>query len=181
MTIVFPLLLWLFFSRPLCCLPSVDGAKGKMGDNYCMSFCLCTFFEQLHRCWDEVIFHSVTEFWRFSDAILNLFGFTQAQKLEKREDEMKKRDALYKEHIEKLETKCAQFDKVTADSFQKSKEETHNRFARFNIQPVCGDLQSQIFKCYQENPGKSLSCSGIASAYMQCVNQAKVDKMSTRG
>uniref|UniRef100_A0AAV2KY41 Uncharacterized protein n=1 Tax=Knipowitschia caucasica TaxID=637954 RepID=A0AAV2KY41_KNICA len=105
----------------------------------------------------------------------------KAHKLEIREEEMKKRDALYKEHIAKLESKCSQFYKVTADSFKKSKEETHNRFQRFNIQPVCGDLQSQILKCYQENPGKSLSCSSIASAYMQCVNKAKVDKMSTRG
>ncbi|KAJ0029423.1 hypothetical protein NQD34_004420 [Periophthalmus magnuspinnatus] len=104
-----------------------------------------------------------------------------AHKLEMREEEMKKRDTLYKEHIAKLESKCSQFYKVTSDSFQKSKEETLNRFARFNIQPVCGDLQSQILKCYQENPGKTLSCSGIASAYMQCVNKAKMDNMSTRG
>ncbi|XP_072290754.1 coiled-coil-helix-coiled-coil-helix domain containing 3b isoform X2 [Eucyclogobius newberryi] len=104
-----------------------------------------------------------------------------AHKLEMREEEMKKRDTLYNQHIAKLESKCSQFYKVTADSFQKGKEETHNRFARVNIQPVCGDLQSQILKCYQENPGKTLSCSGIASAYMQCVNKVKVDKMSTRG
>uniref|UniRef100_A0A8C6T261 Coiled-coil-helix-coiled-coil-helix domain containing 3 n=1 Tax=Neogobius melanostomus TaxID=47308 RepID=A0A8C6T261_9GOBI len=104
----------------------------------------------------------------------------KAHKLELREEEMKKRNALYKEHIAKLESKCSQFYKVTADSFQKGKEETHNRFARFNIQPVCGDLQSQILKCYQENPGKTLSCSAIASAYMQCVNKAKVDNMSSR-
>lgn len=104
----------------------------------------------------------------------------KAHKLEKREEEMKKRDALYKEHIAKLESKCSQFYKVTAESFEKSREETHNRFARFNIQPVCGDLQSQILKCYQENPGKTLSCSGIASAYLQCVNKAKVDNLSTR-
>lgn len=44
---------------------------------------------------------------------------------------------------------------------------------RFSIQPVCGDLQSQILKCYKENTGKTLSCSSIASAYMQCVDNAK--------
>lgn len=44
---------------------------------------------------------------------------------------------------------------------------------RFNIQPVCGDLQSQILKCYKDNTGRTLSCSGIASAYMQCVDNAK--------
>lgn len=44
---------------------------------------------------------------------------------------------------------------------------------RFSIQPVCGELQSEILKCYKENTGKTLTCSGIASAYMQCVNDAK--------
>uniref|UniRef100_A0A3B3ZQN3 Coiled-coil-helix-coiled-coil-helix domain containing 3b n=1 Tax=Periophthalmus magnuspinnatus TaxID=409849 RepID=A0A3B3ZQN3_9GOBI len=121
----------------------------------------------LQCCWAEVVFK-----------IMLFYDPTQAHKLEMREEEMKKRDTLYKEHIAKLESKCSQFYKVTSDSFQKSKEETLNRFARFNIQPVCGDLQSQILKCYQENPGKTLSCSGIASAYMQCVNKAK---MVTRG
>lgn len=45
--------------------------------------------------------------------------------------------------------------------------------SRFNIQPVCADLQSEILKCYKENTGKTLCCSGIASAYMQCVDEAK--------
>lgn len=44
---------------------------------------------------------------------------------------------------------------------------------RFSIQPVCGDLQSQVLKCYRENTGKTLTCSSIASAYMQCVDDAK--------
>jgi len=105
----------------------------------------------------------------------------KAHQLEMKETELKKRDALYKEHISKLEAKCTEFYKVTADSFKKGKEETHNRFARFNIQPVCGDLQNQILKCYKDNTGKTLSCSGIASAYMQCVDNAKKDKLSTGG
>lgn len=105
----------------------------------------------------------------------------KAHQLEDKEKDLKKRDALYKEHIAKLETKCTEFYKVTAESFQKGKEETHNRFARFNRQPVCGDLQSQILKCYKENTGKTLSCSGIASAYMQCVDSAKKAKLSPGG
>lgn len=105
----------------------------------------------------------------------------KAHQLEEKEKELKKRDALYKEHVTKLEAKCVDFYKKSAESFQKGKEETHSRFARFNIQPVCGDLQSQILKCYQESAGKTLSCSSIASAYMQCVDNAKKDKLSTGG
>ncbi|TMS05323.1 hypothetical protein E3U43_004573 [Larimichthys crocea] len=105
----------------------------------------------------------------------------KAHQLEQKEQDLKKRDALYKEHVAKLEAKCTEFYKVTAESFQKGKEETHNRFARFNIQPVCSDLQSQILKCYKENTGKTLSCSSIASAYMQCVDNAKKNKLSPGG
>lgn len=105
----------------------------------------------------------------------------KAHQLEEREKELRKRDALYREHVTKLEKKCTEFYKVTAKSFQKGKEDTHNRFARVDIQPVCSDLQGQILKCYRENTGKTLSCSSIASAYMQCVDNAKKNKLSTGG
>jgi len=103
-----------------------------------------------------------------------------AHKLDEKERELAKQDAFFKEHVAKLEAKSAQFYKVTAESFQKGKEDAHGRFARVNITPVCGDLQSQILKCFKENAGHTLSCSGIASAYMQCVDKAK-KKTSTGG
>lgn len=105
----------------------------------------------------------------------------KAHQLEEKEKDLQKRDALYKEHIAKLETKCTEFYRVTAESFQKGKEDTHNRFARFNREPLCADLQSQILKCYKENTGKTLTCSSIASAYMQCVDSAKKAKLSPGG
>ncbi|MEQ2277103.1 hypothetical protein XENORESO_019769 [Xenotaenia resolanae] len=105
----------------------------------------------------------------------------KAHQLKEREKEMKKRDELYKEQVSKLEAKFAEFCKVSTENFQKGKEETHKRFVRFNIQPLCGDLQGQILKCYKENAGRTLTCSGIASAYMQCVDNAKKDKLITGG
>lgn len=44
---------------------------------------------------------------------------------------------------------------------------------RYEISPVCTDLQGEILKCYRENAGKTLMCSNIASLYLQCVNNAK--------
>lgn len=44
---------------------------------------------------------------------------------------------------------------------------------RYDISPVCAELQDQILKCYRENAGKTLLCSNIASLYMQCVDSAK--------
>uniref|UniRef100_A0A3P9L193 Coiled-coil-helix-coiled-coil-helix domain containing 3b n=1 Tax=Oryzias latipes TaxID=8090 RepID=A0A3P9L193_ORYLA len=105
----------------------------------------------------------------------------KARQLEEKEEELKKREELRKKQVAKLEAKCAQFYRVSAESFQKGKEETESRFLRFNIRPVCGDLQSQILKCYKENAGRTLMCSSIASAYMQCVNKAKKDKLVPGG
>uniref|UniRef100_A0A1A7XB58 Coiled-coil-helix-coiled-coil-helix domain containing 3 n=2 Tax=Iconisemion striatum TaxID=60296 RepID=A0A1A7XB58_9TELE len=103
----------------------------------------------------------------------------KAHQLEEKENEMKKRDALHKEHVAKLQAKCSEFYEVSAKNFQEGKEETLKRFARFKVQPMCRDLQDQILKCYKENPGKTLTCSRIASAYMQCVDNAKKVQVKT--
>ncbi|CAF97237.1 unnamed protein product [Tetraodon nigroviridis] len=44
---------------------------------------------------------------------------------------------------------------------------------RYDIHPVCADLQGQILTCYKDNVGKTLNCSSIAALYLQCVNNAK--------
>ncbi|ROI37091.1 MICOS complex subunit MIC19 [Anabarilius grahami] len=67
----------------------------------------------------------------------------------------------------------AQFTKVTAENYRKGLVDATNRFRRYQIQPVCLDLQSQIMKCYAENKGQTMSCSNIASLYIQCVDRAK--------
>ncbi|KAF7224074.1 transcript variant X1 [Nothobranchius furzeri] len=105
--------------------------------------------------------------------------FLQAHQLEEKEKEIKQKGTLYKEHVAKLQAKCSEFYEVSAKNFQEGKEEAQKRFARFNVQPVCGDLQDQILKCYKENPGKTLTCSRIASAYMQCVDNAKKVQVNT--
>ncbi|XP_037398617.1 coiled-coil-helix-coiled-coil-helix domain containing 3b isoform X2 [Pygocentrus nattereri] len=95
------------------------------------------------------------------------------QKLEEKERDLAKQDSLYKEQITKLEEKTAMFTRVTAESFKKGLEDTHNRFKRYQIKPVCSELQSEILKCYKDNTGQTLTCSNIASLYMQCVDNAK--------
>ncbi|TRY96006.1 hypothetical protein DNTS_002166 [Danionella cerebrum] len=69
-----------------------------------------------------------------------------------------------------------EFAKVTAESYKKGLEDAHKRFKRFQIKPVCADLQSQILKCYFDNKGQTMSCSNIASLYRQCVDRARQDK-----
>uniref|UniRef100_A0AAY5KCE9 Coiled-coil-helix-coiled-coil-helix domain containing 3a n=2 Tax=Esox lucius TaxID=8010 RepID=A0AAY5KCE9_ESOLU len=105
----------------------------------------------------------------------------KAKQLELRDQELKKQEAFYREQVARLEDRSAQFYKVTTENYQKAADEVNAKFKRFEVSPVCGDLQGQILKCYQEHTGKTLLCSSIASRYLQCVNQAKQNKLRTGG
>nr|XP_028601158.1 MICOS complex subunit MIC19 isoform X3 [Podarcis muralis] len=73
----------------------------------------------------------------------------------------------------KAQLLSSQFYKVTTEQYQKAVEEVDARFKRYESRPVCADLQSKIFQCYQENSQQTLSCSVLASEYLKCVNHAK--------
>ncbi|XP_056308310.1 coiled-coil-helix-coiled-coil-helix domain containing 3b isoform X2 [Danio aesculapii] len=104
-----------------------------------------------------------------------------AQKLEEKEKDLKNQDDLFRQQIAKMEEKMSQFTKVTAENYKKGLEDAQTRFRRYRIKPVCSDLQSQILKCYAENKGQTMSCSNIASLYIQCVDRAKQDKKLSTG
>ncbi|XP_029617585.1 MICOS complex subunit MIC19 isoform X2 [Salmo trutta] len=104
-----------------------------------------------------------------------------AKQLELRDQELKKQDAFYREQVARLEDRSAQFYKMTTENYHKAADGINAKFKRFEASPVCADLQGQILKCYQEHSGKTLLCSTIASRYLQCVNQAKQNKLRTGG
>ncbi|XP_058264647.1 uncharacterized protein LOC131365063 isoform X2 [Hemibagrus wyckioides] len=103
------------------------------------------------------------------------------QKLKERERDLAKQDLMYSEQIAKLEEKTAKLARVTAESFKKGLEETQKRFKRYQIKPVCSELQSEILKCYLQNTGQSLTCSKIALQYVKCVNNTKQNKKVSTG
>ncbi|XP_059391852.1 coiled-coil-helix-coiled-coil-helix domain containing 3b isoform X2 [Carassius carassius] len=102
-------------------------------------------------------------------------------KLEEKEKDLENQEALFREQIAKMQEKMARFTKVTAENYKKGLEDAHKRFRRCQIKPVCSDLQSQILKCYAENKGQTMSCSNIASLYIQCVDCARQDKKLSTG
>ncbi|XP_068128742.1 MICOS complex subunit MIC19 isoform X2 [Hyperolius riggenbachi] len=97
----------------------------------------------------------------------------QAKKLEEKERELKRQDEYYKEQLARLEERSAQFYKVTTEQYQDAANTVEARFKRYVSHPMCAELQTQILQCYQQNPRQTLSCSALASQYMQCVNNAK--------
>uniref|UniRef100_A0A3Q4GC35 Coiled-coil-helix-coiled-coil-helix domain containing 3a n=1 Tax=Neolamprologus brichardi TaxID=32507 RepID=A0A3Q4GC35_NEOBR len=98
-----------------------------------------------------------------------------------KEADLKKQDAFYREQVARLEERSSQFYKVTTENFHKAADQVNAKFRRYEAYPVCADLQEQILTCYKENVGKTLHCSNIAARYLQCVNDAKQNKLKTGG
>ncbi|XP_022605167.1 MICOS complex subunit MIC19 isoform X1 [Seriola dumerili] len=96
-----------------------------------------------------------------------------AKQLEAREADLKKQDAFYREQVARLEERSAQFYKVTTENYHQAADQVNAKFKRYEMYPVCADLQGQILACYKENVGKTLHCSNIAALYLQCVNNTK--------
>uniref|UniRef100_A0A3P8S6Q3 Coiled-coil-helix-coiled-coil-helix domain containing 3a n=1 Tax=Amphiprion percula TaxID=161767 RepID=A0A3P8S6Q3_AMPPE len=105
----------------------------------------------------------------------------KAKQLEAREADLKKQDAFYREQVARLEERSAQFYKVTTDNYHTAADQVNAKFRRYEMYPVCADLQGQILACYKENVGKTLNCSNIAAQYLACVNDAKQNKLRTGG
>ncbi|KAM4711750.1 coiled-coil-helix-coiled-coil-helix domain containing 3a isoform 2-T2 [Anableps anableps] len=103
------------------------------------------------------------------------------KQLEAREADLKKQDAFYREQVARLEERSAQFYKLTTENYHKAADQVNAKFKRYEVYPVCGDLQGQILNCYKDNAGKTLNCSNIAALYLQCVNNAKQNKLKTGG
>ncbi|XP_017349139.1 coiled-coil-helix-coiled-coil-helix domain containing 3a isoform X1 [Ictalurus punctatus] len=104
-----------------------------------------------------------------------------AKQLDERDQQLRKQDAFYREQLNKLEERSTQFYKATNENYHKAADDVNAKFRRYEISPVCADLQGQILKCYRENAGKTLLCSNIASLYLQCVDSAKQNKLRTGG
>ncbi|CAL8386492.1 unnamed protein product, partial [Gadus morhua 'NCC'] len=96
-----------------------------------------------------------------------------AKHLEVREAELRKQDLFYRQQVARLEERSAQFYKVTTENYHKAADHVNGKFRRYETHPVCAELQGEILKCYQENAGKTLQCSGIAARYLECVDGSK--------
>lgn len=105
----------------------------------------------------------------------------KARMLEEKDRVIKRQDAFYKEQLARLEERSSEFYKVTTEQYQKAAEEVEAKFKRYEVHPVCADLQAKILQCYRQNTQQTLSCSALASQYMRCVNQAKQSMIEKGG
>uniref|UniRef100_A0A4W3JVC7 Transmembrane protein, adipocyte asscociated 1 n=1 Tax=Callorhinchus milii TaxID=7868 RepID=A0A4W3JVC7_CALMI len=94
-----------------------------------------------------------------------------AKHLEKKEAELERLDAFYKEQLAVIEKKKADHFKLTSAQFNEAAMKAH--ITKRNCEPICRNLQSQILRCYQQNPQLTLNCSFLAKEYRQCINTAQ--------
>lgn len=104
-----------------------------------------------------------------------------AKQLEEKNRMLKKQDTFYKEQLARLEERSSEFYKVTTEQYQKAAEEVEAKFKRYEVHPVCADLEAKILQCYRQNSQQTLSCSALADQYMRCVNQAKQSMLEKGG
>ncbi|XP_043407922.1 MICOS complex subunit MIC25 isoform X10 [Chelonia mydas] len=96
-----------------------------------------------------------------------------ARELQCKEAELKRRDAFCKEQLARIERKNAEIYKLTSEQFREAATGAENHIKRRNTEPICGGLQSEILKCYQENKHEVLKCSELAKEYQRCVSSAQ--------
>lgn len=104
-----------------------------------------------------------------------------AQKLQKKDSQLKALEAFYKAQIAQLEKRNRDEYEQSKDQFHQAASQTEEHVRACNTEPVCTGLQAQILSCYKDNKDQTLRCSDLAKEYMKCIQAAKKNLMVNRG
>lgn len=104
-----------------------------------------------------------------------------AQKLEKKDSQLKALEAFYKAQIAQLEKRNREEYDQSKDQFHQAASQTEEHVRACNTEAVCTGLQAQILSCYRDNKDETLRCSDLAKEYMKCIQAAKKNLMVNRG
>lgn len=104
-----------------------------------------------------------------------------AQKLQKKDSQLKALEAFYKAQIAQLEKRNREEYEQSKGQFHQAASKTEEHVRACNTEPVCTGLQAQILSCYRDNKDQTLRCSDLAKEYMKCIQAAKKNLMVNRG
>ncbi|XP_058025845.1 MICOS complex subunit MIC25 isoform X1 [Ahaetulla prasina] len=96
-----------------------------------------------------------------------------AKELQWKDEELKRRDAFYKEQLAKIEKKNSEIYKLTLDQYNEAVTNAEDQIRKRNTQPICANLQEAIMMCYNENKQQVLNCSELVKEYQRCVRLAQ--------
>lgn len=104
-----------------------------------------------------------------------------AQKLQKKDTQLRALEAFYKAQIAQLEKRNREEYDQSKDQFHRAASKTEEHVRACNTEAVCTGLQAQILSCYRDNKDETLRCSDLAKEYMKCIQAAKKSLMVNRG
>lgn len=104
-----------------------------------------------------------------------------AQKLQKKDSQLRALEAFYKAQIAQLEKRNREEYEQSKDQFHQAASKTEEHVSPRNTQPVCPGLQAQILSCYRDNNDQTLKCSDLAKEYMKCIQAAKKNLLVNHG
>ncbi|XP_012664680.1 MICOS complex subunit MIC25 [Otolemur garnettii] len=96
-----------------------------------------------------------------------------ARELESREAELRRRDAVCKEQLGRIERKNAEMYKLSSQQFHEAASKMESTIKPRKVEPVCSGLQAQILRCYRDHLHEVLLCSDLVKAYQHCVSAAR--------
>ncbi|VTJ78058.1 Hypothetical predicted protein [Marmota monax] len=96
-----------------------------------------------------------------------------ARELESREAEQRRREAFYREQLERIGKKNAEMYKLSSQQFHEAATKAESAIRPRRVEPVCSGLQAQILRCYREHLSEVLRCSDLVKAYQHCVSAHK--------
>ncbi|KAG7478433.1 hypothetical protein MATL_G00080270 [Megalops atlanticus] len=103
-----------------------------------------------------------------------------AKQLDRKEGELQRLAAFYKEQLTLLEKKNLDHYKLTSEQYREAATKAEAQVKPRSVSPICTGLQAQILQCYQQNRDETLRCSDLAKEYMQCINAAKKNLLDCR-
>ncbi|XP_034552738.1 MICOS complex subunit mic25a isoform X2 [Notolabrus celidotus] len=101
-----------------------------------------------------------------------------AQKLQKKDSQLKALDAFYKEQLALLEKRNLERYGQSKEQFHQAASEAEVNVRYRSTEPVCVGVQTQILSCYRANRDQTLKCSDLAKEYMKCIDAAKKELKS---
>jgi len=88
----------------------------------------------------------------------------------------------YHQRVRALEKQNSLLQQDNTEAFAAAVKEFEAKFLKHSFsEPVCGELQRAVEKCYVDNPGSTLACVEHVKAFKNCVQKHRQAMLSTKG
>ncbi|KAH3881418.1 MICOS complex subunit MIC19-like [Dreissena polymorpha] len=83
------------------------------------------------------------------------------------------RRQIENEYRQRIVDKSNENHRIKTEEFARAIQEVESKFLKQTGTPVCGDLQQEVYSCYQEHYKQPLRCSSQVKAFAQAVERER--------